>query len=391
MNESFSRLLALLPVQARGAEADYAALAREPAGAFLPRLAAVPQEAKWHGDGDVLAHTKLVCEPLLDPDDFWALSLQQRQMLYLAALLHDIGKIPCTREEDGVITAPGHSQTGAQMARSMLTTAYDMGADRAMLSFRESVCLLVRYHMAPEHVLEKENPERYLRGLAANGELAEGFTLRMLCLLAKADCLGRIADDVPQLVESVELCAVLAQDCGCYDGLYDFPSAHVQHAYLSGRRVAPDQPLYDDTWSRAVMLCGLPGTGKDTFIAAHYPGLPMLSLDEMRRAMGVSPEDDQGRVAQAAKEKAKEYLRAKQSFVFNATNITPDLRGKWLRLFEQYGANTEIVYLETGWRERVRRNADRKYAVPEAAVERMLDKLTPPERSEGTYVQWLCV
>ncbi|MBP3655980.1 MAG: AAA family ATPase [Clostridia bacterium] len=391
MNDSFARLLTLLPVERCGGAADYAALERTALGALLTPLHDVMQQPEWHGEGDVFTHTVMVCKRLLGLEGFWALELPARQALYLAALLHDVGKTPCTRLEDGVWRAPRHGQVGSSMVRRLLMTEYELGADRSEISLRETICLLVRYHMIPEHALERESPERLLRSIAADGELAEGFTLRMLCLLAEADCLGRIADDTQELAQSVHLCAELAMECGCYDGPYAFPTAHVQHAYLCGRGVMPDQQLFDDTWSRVVMLCGLPGTGKDTYIAAHYPDWPMLSLDEIRRAMRIAPEDDQGRVAQEAKERAKEYLRKRRPFVFNATNLTDDLRGKWLRLFEQYGAATEILYLETGWKERCRRNKNRKYDVPEQAVAHMLDKLVPPARSEGTHVSWLSV
>ena len=391
MNEAFSRLLSALPVDHRGAAADWDALGHTEIGVLLARLADVPQQREWHGEGDVRIHTKMVCDALAAMDDFWLLTLEQRQMMYLAALLHDAGKLVCTRVEDGRITSPHHGETGASMVRRLLIVGCGLGGNAQETALRESICLLVRFHMKPVHLLEGSEPELAIRRLAANGELAQGFTMRLLCMLAEADVLGRIADDTQELAENVRLCAALAQECGCYDGPYPFPTAHVQHAYLSGRRVLPDQPLYDDTWDRVIMVSALPGTGKDTWIARHCAGMPMLSLDELRRSMGVSPEDEQGSVAQAAKEQAKAYLRKHQSFVFNATNLSADLRGKWLRLFEQYGAATEIVYLETGWEERCRRNACRKYAVPEHAVEGMLDKLSPPERMEGTHVRWLCV
>lgn len=38
-----------------------------------------------------------------------------------------------------------------------------------------------------------------------------------------------------------------------------------------------------------------------------------------------------------------------------------------------------------------RRNAGRKDAVPPAAIEEMLSKLTPPERWEADEVEWICV
>lgn len=107
--------------------------------------------------------------------------------------------------------------------------------------------------------------------------------------------------------------------------------------------------------------------------------------------MGVSPTDEQGRVAHAAKEQARKYLRSKQSFIWNATNLTEPIRTKFIGLFENYGASVRIVYLETDWKENLRRNADRTDAVPEHAVEDMLGKLVLPQRGEAQVVEWHCV
>ena len=107
--------------------------------------------------------------------------------------------------------------------------------------------------------------------------------------------------------------------------------------------------------------------------------------------MRVSPADGQGQVVQAAKEQARKYLRDKQSFVWNATNLTEAVRSKLIELFEAYSAAVRIVYLETGWDENLRRNAGRADAVPERAVEEMLGKLVPPQRWEAQHVEWHCV
>ena len=151
-----------------------------------------------------------------------------------------------------------------------------------------------------------------------------------------------------------------------------------------------DEDLYDDTWGEVILMCGLPGTGKDTWIRENHPGLPTVSLDDLRRESGVKPGDNQGRVVQAAKERAKAYLRAKQPFVWNATCLTP-LRAQQIELFERYGARVRIVYLETNWAKNLRRNAGRTDAVPEDIIDRMLEKLEPPGQAEAQAVEWICL
>ena len=140
-----------------------------------------------------------------------------------------------------------------------------------------------------------------------------------------------------------------------------------------------------------ILLAGLPGTGKDTWIAKHAPHLPMISLDEIRVQIGAPPTGNQGEVIALAQEQAKAYLRSHRPFVWNATNIHADLRGKLVSLFEQYGATVRIVFLETDFAEELRRNAARRAVVPPEAICRMLSKLEPPEPSEAHTVVWECV
>ena len=148
---------------------------------------------------------------------------------------------------------------------------------------------------------------------------------------------------------------------------------------------------YADVWDEVILISALPGTGKDTWLKANYPHYPVVSLDALREEMDISPTDEQGRVIQAAKEKAREYLRKRQPFCWNATNLMYETRAKLISLFEDYGAKHRIVYLETDWTENLSRNAGRKACVPELVIERMLLKLTPPMAFEAGKVEWLFV
>ena len=139
------------------------------------------------------------------------------------------------------------------------------------------------------------------------------------------------------------------------------------------------------------MLSGLPGTGKDTWIQRNHPELPVLSLDNLRAELRISPRDNQGKLIQEARERARTYLRMKQPFIWNATSLTDKTREKNIALFERYGASVRIVYLETDWQMRVERNRKRTNAVPESKVGRMLAKTVPPAPDEAREVEWICV
>lgn len=367
------------------------ALERTCLGAFSSQMAATPQNPVYHAEGDVLTHTRLACEALAGLEQFRRLDENRRQAVFLAALLHDVGKVSCTRLEDGKWTSPYHAATGAAMARELLWLDYGWCGDPHWQSLRETVCALIRYHSLPPHAVYEKNGPRRLLQAAANGELLRDFSIELLCLLAKADILGRVCGDQAEQLEAVELCSALAEEQGCLTGPRAFPSRHTAFSYFSGKLDQPDYELYDDTWGEVIVMCGLPGTGKDTWIGSHYPELPVVSLDAIRAESGIPPVGPQKRVADEARERAKVLLRQRRSFVWNATNITADLRRRQVELFTGYRASVRVVYLETGWEEEQRRNADRAAAVPVDTILRMLARLTPPEPSEAHRVEWRCV
>jgi putative nucleotidyltransferase with HDIG domain len=348
-----------------------------------------PQPELYHGEGDVWIHTKMVCESLVAQPEFDGLPEAIRTAIFLAALLHDIGKPVTTRWEDGRWRAPNHAPTGARMARELLWDTLSGSEEKRQL--RETICLLIRYHSTPPHALDDPDGKRKLRAIAENGALCPMFTLRLLCLLSRADALGRVSVEQDQMLEQAQLCEAFAEECGCLDAPYPFPSEYTKYAYLSGREVPPDAPLYDASWGQVLMLSGLPGTGKDTWIGENCRELPMISLDELRKELGISPTEKQGRVAEEAQERAKQLLRQKKPFVWNATNITAATRQKLVKLFADYGATVRIVYLETESARRQQQNLSRPKPVPEQVVTRMLSQLTLPEAKEAHSVCWQSV
>lgn len=358
---------------------------------FVIPMSRTEQNPAFHAEGDVWTHTKMVCEALVKLAAFRELSDEKRQAVFLAALLHDIGKIPTTRWEDDKWTSPNHTLMGSKMARQFLWQELGLCGTPEKQQLRETVCNLIRYHSFPPHAIDDPDGKRKLLAIAANGENCPLFTIELLCILCEADASGRECADKARMLEQTGLCAELARENGCYDAPFPFPSAHTRYSYLSGRDIAPEVELFDDTWSEVILMSGLPGTGKDTWIKEHYPDLPMISLDGIRKELKISPTDNQSKVVEAARERARELLRKKQGFVWNATNISPLVRGKQIRLFTQYHASARIVYLETGWSEQLRRNGSRDASVPEASICHMLEELVLPEAKEAHRVEWNCI
>ena len=225
--------------------------------------------------------------------------------------------------------------------------------------------------------------------IASNGELTPYFSMKLLYILEKADALGRKGRDVSDYLERIECFKLLTEEAGVRENPHNFSTDFSKRAYFVGKTTWQNDTLYDDSWGTVTLLCGLPASGKDTFVEQHLQGLPVVCLDDIRVQLGIAPTKPQGPVIAQAKQLAKEYLRNKTPFVWNVTNVTKDTRNKLVGLFEGYGANVKIVFLETDWQGGLQRNLNRDRSVPQDAIEHMLSKLEIPERHEAQQVCWI--
>ena len=94
---------------------------------------------------------------------------------------------------------------------------------------------------------------------------------------------------------------------------------------------------------------------------------------------------------QVAFDKAKEYLRSHQTFIWDATCLNRDMRKKILGLGRDYHAFTKVVYLECDDIERNRRNMSReeRKRVPDDIMEKMKERVVPPTFDEASDVTWI--
>ncbi len=133
-------------------------------------------------------------------------------------------------------------------------------------------------------------------------------------------------------------------------------------------------------------MSGLPGAGKDAWLAARRPGLPVVALDDIRDRLELEPGAGGSAVIAAARERARELLRRGEPFAWNATNISRHLRESLVNFLTRYPARVHLVYLEVNAAAQEQRNRARERAVPAAAIERMLGRWAPPSPAEAHRV-----
>lgn len=347
---------------------------------WISRMEGVPQDARHHAEGNVAIHTQMVLDALESLPEYQELGPDAREILWASALLHDVEKFSTTvTEADGSITAYGHSRKGAIKARQILFREVP-----APFAVREQIVALVRYHGLPLWLLEKPDPLKTI--IKASYEV----NTRWLALLARADAIGRICSDQADLLYRIDCFEEYCRENGCWGVPRPFRSAHARMYYLQKEDCSPDYVPFETPQAEVIMLSGLPGAGKDTCIRKHFADMPLVSLDDIRREKRISPTDKKanGKVIQEAKEKARSLLREKKSFVWNATNITSQMRLQLIELFTTYQAKVRIVYLEVPYETLKQQNSKREAMVPANVLEHLIDKLEVPARWEAHEVEY---
>ena len=335
-----------------------------------------PQEPDWHAEGDVGIHTQMVLEELVGMGSWQRLGDSDRTATFLACLMHDIGKPEVTRQDlDERWTSRGHSRRGAIMAREIL---WRMDVP---FELREQVCGLVLHHQWPFFLIDRKDRER--------GAINLSYHCRndLLAIVAEADARGRIADGKSDLLNNIELFSEYVGELGCLNKAFEFPSSHSRFEYFRKPDRSPYYRALPEPEFTVTVLSGLPAAGKDSWLEGCSQ--PVISLDSIRRDMGIKPSGKQWRIVDRAKELAREFLRDRQSFAWNATNVSLDHRRRIIGLARDYAARVRIVYVEVGGTELARRNKLRRESVPQSAMERMLRRWEMPTLCEAHEVDFV--
>jgi tRNA nucleotidyltransferase (CCA-adding enzyme) len=161
----------------------------------LLALVGCPQEPAYHPEGDVWVHTGHVVHAAAAIADRDGLEGDDRSVLMLAALCHDLGKPTTTSVQQGRITSYGHAEAGQNLTRILL---YRIGAPERIL---RRVVPLVREHMT--HC-------GYTEGVTAKAVRSLALRLHperitMLARLVEADMHGRppLPGGIPPAMQTI--------------------------------------------------------------------------------------------------------------------------------------------------------------------------------------------
>jgi protein phosphatase len=129
------------------------------------------------------------------------------------------------------------------------------------------------------------------------------------------------------------------------------------------------------TAPRLIILAGIPGSGKSTYAAVHYPDARVVSSDTIREAMGdVYDQSRNGQVFKSFHALISVGLASGVDVVADATSLDARARERLVQLALVFDATSHLVLFVNVGQAYVR-NQERDRVVPDEAMERMLDKL----------------
>ncbi len=135
---------------------------------------------------------------------------------------------------------------------------------------------------------------------------------------------------------------------------------------------------------RIVVLVGLPGSGKSTWLAQR--GITPISSDWLRQVLADDATDQtiHHRVFLSMRYLLRHRLGIGRvvSYV-DATHLTPEERRPYIQIARWFGCEVEALFFDVPPEVCRERNRLRDRVVPEEALDRMVQKLMPPRVEEG--------
>lgn len=319
---------------------------------LLEQMAATKQNPRYHAEGDVLAHTRLVVQCFEDMKSQFKLTPSEEKVLLWAAYLHDVGKVEVTRFEGNRWRSPGHERAGLPLARNLVYQRDALSPEE-----QRQVLDLVRWHGLPLKFMLENKPLELLKQLGIR------TNLRLLGIFSAFDLFGRKCHDQERIeglaMEFVQQKVPQAEyELGSYSDLQTaFASWNLRHknaawnalqmgnVRLIERLLAADPVQeYQTRGKKVYFTIGPPRCGKSDWIERELPGTFHVRLFEHGFDAAVAQDSYLlGRKLVEFKHMLVIYLNRHRHVVLEGWNLDEEVRRRLIEMIRDQ--EVELEYL----------------------------------------------
>jgi D-glycero-D-manno-heptose 1,7-bisphosphate phosphatase len=135
-----------------------------------------------------------------------------------------------------------------------------------------------------------------------------------------------------------------------------------------------------------VVLVGIPGCGKSTFVERFLPYHRRVNLDSIHALLDPVNGFDKKNLGLARNIESlmiEESMLKGVPVVIDNTNISEEKRSKYIEYARKHDADMVAVYFEPDLKKALKQNSERERKVPKMAIIGMLKKYEPPRKEEG--------
>lgn len=326
----------------------------------VEKMKTVMQKPDYHAEGDVFAHTKLATEYFIRTNDA---IYDFSKMALIAVILHDVGKVLCPIGENGFVKSGGHEKLSAEFTKKLLLTSNikDIKLDEI-----NSIVTMIKHHDL-RYKYKEMKPNKIFAAISD------------------------IRDNIK------------------YENRLDIMySIWAADFYGSIKTVETDEPVEDarrNIWKfftqvnrpHMILMCGLPGAGKNYFIenillnkVMNNEEYVVLSRDDIRLELGivtgVGTSDEEQQVTTVFNERLKTALENRQNIIINNTNLRYQYREMFFNKAKENNYETRLYYINRPYEKLLEARPGDNW---KKVIDRMIASFDIPNKNEALiYKEW---